>query len=237
LFLEEKEYFIDASFSMQTEERRADKVGFVSYFGNKYSVPYEYQRKLVLINSDSSFLFIYDHETHKQIAKHSIPIGKGEVIYNVKHYPCKSEKLENLKAKANEVLHELDFANELIDRLIDDNPDIAHKQLRGLITLATKYQLEHWNNIKISLLALPLIRFTLIKELLKISQLKMAMMGIGGVGLGGNAASPIRYAPVQGVVATQTTPAAQQHEIKPLSSIIDRDIKIYDRRIKNVTTD
>jgi hypothetical protein len=85
-------------------------------------------------------------------------------------------------------------------------------------------------------LALPFIRYTLIKELLGASRLKMDMMGIGAVGFGGNAASPIRYAPVQGVVATSTSPSAQQHGIKALSSIIDRDIKIYDRSIKNVIT-
>jgi transposase len=217
MFLEEKEYFVSKQFPMQLEERKVDKVGLISFEGNKYSVPYEYQRKIVAVNSEASYLYLYDRDTLAQLAQHNIPLSKGETVINYAHYPCKIEKLENLRIKAHEALSDIDFGEVLVNRLISDNPDIAGKQVRGLLTLATKYEPIHWNSIKSSLLRLPEIRYSLIKELLRVSELRIANKNFGSV-------------------AYQSSTAASLCTEQPTFSVIDRDLKIYNKGIKNVIT-
>jgi transposase len=217
MFLEEKEYFVSEQCSLQTEERKVDKVGLISFEGNKYSVPYEYQRQTVVVNSEASFLYVYDKDSHAQLAQHNIPLSKGETVLNYAHYPCKVEKLESLRTKAHEALSDIDFAEELVNRMIKDNPDIASKQVRGLLTLATKYKSIHWNSIKTSLLRLPEIRYSLIKELLRVCELRIANKCFDGG-------------------AHQVNTKASIGTEKQTYSVIDRDLKIYNNGIKNAVT-
>lgn len=68
---------------------------FISYEGNRYSVPYQHSRKSLTIRADKKTIRIYADGQDEPVATHSIFKGKGKDISDPKHF-------EGLKIKQKE---------------------------------------------------------------------------------------------------------------------------------------
>ncbi len=158
------------------EERKVDKVGLISYCGNKYSVPSIYQQRTVLIRESMGILLVSDLSTNLLIAKHSISQEKNQVIKNSNHYRDFTQELKDLILKAKTTLLNYNDGDLLVDKLVKDNPKISRDQLQGLIKLHEGSQEIDWNMIISSSLQLMQIKTSIVEgiitELRRISLLE-----------------------------------------------------------------
>ena len=129
-----------------SECRKADKVGLISYKGNKYSVPYQYQRRELLIKMHEDQLLIMSLNG-KVIASHEISEGKNKMIRNNNHYRDFSIVLEELKHEAMSLVKKNKNGDLLVDKLVKDNPKIPRDQVRGLIKLYKSNSELDWDVI------------------------------------------------------------------------------------------
>ena len=146
--------------------RRADKTGLISFCGNKYSVPLNYQNKMVYVDELDGMLMISDIDTGKFVTDHNISFEKGRIFKNQNHYRDYSITLNELKEKALRQLSEHDNGTVLVEKVITDNPRIARDQLRALIRLSGKYDYTTWNKAMPSMVNMPIIKATLIEDIL-----------------------------------------------------------------------
>lgn len=146
--------------------RWADKTGLISFEGNKFSVPYQYQRKEVWVLKVENILIIKDKNSGEQIATHEIPPGRGHIIKNNNHYRDYRKSVETLTYEALTLFEELPGGSELVERIKADNPKIMRDQLRALAHLRRKYSLELWQAAMPTLRNLPHLRATLIESIL-----------------------------------------------------------------------
>lgn len=65
--------------------RKASADGFISYQGNRYSVPYQYSRKNLSIKADQERIRIYADGQNEAIAHHTLFKGKGKDIAEPAH--------------------------------------------------------------------------------------------------------------------------------------------------------
>lgn len=85
---EEKKYFVlmpEKQYIWYREDHRiSTKDCYISFDGNRYSIPHQYTKKRLLIKANRDDLFIY-HEK-QLIAQHRITIARGQVITNPEHF-------------------------------------------------------------------------------------------------------------------------------------------------------
>ncbi len=146
--------------------RQVDKTGLLSFGGNKYSVPYVWQRKEVAVESSDGFLILRDPETGSEIARQAIPEGRGRIVKNNNHYRDYRKSVSDLTAAARSSLQSLDGGSEVVDRLMADNPKIVRDQLRGLVTLSDRFATEVWQSALPVIRQLPQLRLTLLESIL-----------------------------------------------------------------------
>jgi transposase len=72
--------------------RKASSDGFVSYQGNRYSVPYQYSRQSLTLRADQEKIRLYVAGQEEPLATHALWQGKGKDISDPKHF-------EGLKVK------------------------------------------------------------------------------------------------------------------------------------------
>jgi len=158
------------------EERKVDKVGLISYNGNKYSVPFRYQQRNVLIRESMGILLVMDLITNNVIAKHPVSQEKNQIIKNNNHYRDFTQDLKDLISEAKSTLHNYNEGDILVDKLVKDNPKIPRDQVRGLLKLHKNNQELDWNLIISNSLQLMQIRASriegIIAELKRISILE-----------------------------------------------------------------
>ena len=82
------------------EERKVDKAGLISYYGNKDSVPFIYQQRTVLIRESMGMLLVIDLGTKSIIAKHPVSQEKNQIIKNNNHYRNFTQDLKDLISEA-----------------------------------------------------------------------------------------------------------------------------------------
>jgi transposase len=152
--------------------RRADKTGLISFEGNKYSVPFQYQRQQVWVEKNEKQLIIRDRLSGEELARHLLVNGRGQIVKNNNHYRDYRQSLEELSKEAEQLFERLDDSRILILRLKADNPAIARDQLRGLIRLGKKYLEEIWQESFPLILQLPQLRVSLIEAVLQNCQLR-----------------------------------------------------------------
>ena len=152
--------------------RQADKTGLISFEGNKYSVPFQYQRQQVWVEKNKKQLIIRDRLSGEELARHSLVNGHGQIVKNNNHYRDYRQSLEELSKKAGQLFERLDDSKTLILRLKADNPAIARDQLRGLMKLWQKYPEEIWQESFPLILQLPQLRVSLIEAVLQNCQLR-----------------------------------------------------------------
>lgn len=148
------------------EERKVDKVGLISYCGNKYSVPFKYQQRTVLIKESLSMLIIMELSTKNVIAKHPISQEKNQIIKNNNHYRDFIQDLNDLISEAKMTLLNYNNGNMLVDKLVNDNPKIPRDQVRGLLKLHKNNQELDWNIIIYNSLQLMQIRASRIETII-----------------------------------------------------------------------
>jgi hypothetical protein len=116
------------------ETRKVDKTGLLSWKSNKYSAPIAYQQARVGVRIEGAQLVLSDLETGKEIARHGLCQGKGEVIKNNDHYRDKQEQITDLEATITERLGEAP-GSALCALLKQTSPRIYKDQLVGLKAL------------------------------------------------------------------------------------------------------
>lgn len=166
LFNEEKKVLKPFVGEQVSEKRLVDKTGLISYKSNKYSVPYQYQQKVVLIKSVGDNLIISDFKSNEEICRWQISSAAGTRNINNNHYRNYKEELS--KIKENCIADLVGFKNSelLINKIITDNPKIQRDQLNGLRQLYSKHKSENWSEIIELSLQMQTIRTSVIEEII-----------------------------------------------------------------------
>lgn len=169
MFREEKKYLHKTNFmeASKTNIRAVDKTGLISFKGNKYSVPFEYQRKQVYLKVEGSTLEIYDLKKHEEIASHAICLTKGDIIINRHHYRDIKKPISRLLEETEKVFSEIAFSELIIGRVRRENPKIVRDQLRGLQQLRAQYSRAAWSKAVLTLKDLPILSCSRIKKVLE----------------------------------------------------------------------
>ena len=173
MFEEEKPYLNREIYLQNSSiQVRADKTNLINYKGNKYSVPYVYQSKMVSIAIDNNKLYCYDIVTGKQIADHSICQGSYQTITDARHYISPEEKMAKVEQEVKEAfaynLIDATFVSNLIERIKKDNHNYARHQLLGLSKLPYKYPLICWQQAGKTILDLPKVKISALTRVLDI---------------------------------------------------------------------
>ena len=156
------------SFEYQVyEERKVDKVGLISWKGNKYSVPYEYQQKKILISLSGNLLEIRNPVTKAIVATHKIVTEKVKPIINNNHYRDYKKILEDLKTELISLLSSYKNHKDFVERLIKENSRNPRDQIRAVRDFHIKYSDLDWNKIISNSLLLSKIRASKIEQIVR----------------------------------------------------------------------
>ncbi len=147
--------------------RKVDKQGIISWKGNKYSVPYIYQKKEVLVEELNSKLLIIDSLTLAQVASHSVKYGKSKPTINQAHYIDYSEKLETLKDDVLELLKGYQNYDVFVTRILKENTSHPREQLRAIRRLYNEYNRLDWNFVINQSLAFSQLRASKVENVLE----------------------------------------------------------------------
>lgn len=134
-------YLCPASLATQmanTQTRRADKTGLISWKSNKYSVPMVWQQAHVGVFEQDNMLHITDLETGDTIAVHECSAEKGRVIKNNHHYRDHAQRIADLE-QAIMVLVSTDIGQVLCAVLKRTSPRIYKDQLVAVRTLLQEH--------------------------------------------------------------------------------------------------
>jgi len=151
---------------IESNKRIVDKTGLLSFEGNKYSIPYQYQRCEVIVERRDNSLLVRDKETGELIVALEISQEKGVIQKNNNHYRDYRKTTAELKSETEMLFAKIENSVQIVERLIADNPRIVRDQLRGLQSLKSKYSKEIWDSSIRVMLNLPEMRATLIERIL-----------------------------------------------------------------------
>ncbi|MDQ6996101.1 MAG: IS21 family transposase [Mariprofundus sp.] len=110
--------------------RKVDKTGLISWSGNRYSVPMQYQRGEVYGREHAGELLIHD-VAGERVATWAPGKGKGKVFKNCNHYRDPAEQISELEAEVLTILGKNNGA-KICQRIRQAKPKIYKDQLRGL---------------------------------------------------------------------------------------------------------
>jgi len=116
--------------AVSLERRSVDKTGLISWSGNRYSVPMQYQRGEVYVREHTGKLLIHDI-AGERVTTWKSGASKGEVFKNRNHYRDPAEQTGELEAEVLAMLGK-DNGAEICQRIRQANPKIYKDQLRGL---------------------------------------------------------------------------------------------------------
>ena len=119
--------------------RKADKTGLISWLANKYSVPMAYQRTQVGVCTEDGQLLIFDSLTTREIARHTLHSGKGNIIKNNNHYRDLSQTITQHEEDIREQLGR-DLGLRLCQCLQTAFPDNYKDQLAGFKSILRRHQ-------------------------------------------------------------------------------------------------
>ncbi len=165
LFIVEKEILRPYN-PTQYESRKCDKLGFISWKGNKYSVPYLYQQKTVLVKEEAELVYIRAKDNEIQLASHKMPIGKGKIIRNNNHYRDYGKLLDDLKDEVIKAFSTSDYGRDFIEKLVKDNPVNPRDQLRAVRSFRRNYPEHNWNELISTSLNFAVIRASQIEKMI-----------------------------------------------------------------------
>jgi len=119
--------------------RKADKTGLISWQANKYSVPMAYQRTQVGVCTKDGQLLIFDCLTTREVARHTLHSGKGNIIKNNNHYRDLSQTIAQHEENIREQLG-CDLGQRLCQCLQTAFPDSYKDQLAGFKSILKRHQ-------------------------------------------------------------------------------------------------
>jgi transposase len=119
--------------------RQADRTGLISWKGNRYSVPMNWQRQTVWVRETDSHIVVLD-VSRQEIARHDIQTGKGAIVTNRDHYRDKETTIRQLEAQIGEMVQPLD-ASDLFAVIKHTSPTIYKDQLAGIRQILRKRQM------------------------------------------------------------------------------------------------
>ena len=122
------------------QSRRVDKTGLLSWKSNKYSVPMAWQQARVGVRIEGAQLLISDLQSGKEIARHGLSQGQGEVIRNTDHYRDKQQRIIDLEQHIQQQLGKAE-GERLCALLKRSNSRIYKDQLVGLKGLLKQYKM------------------------------------------------------------------------------------------------
>jgi transposase len=162
MFLEEKPLL--RNYNINNEEvRKVDKTGLISWRGNKYSVPYLYQQKSILVRENGETLEIMDLNSNKKVASHRISREKTTPIISNNHYIDYSQTIENTKKDIIALLPNNNNILTLVDSLIANNRRNPREQLLALLKMINNNKHLNWSNLISKILLLENIKATKIE--------------------------------------------------------------------------
>lgn len=123
---------------VNTQTRRADKTGLISWKSNKYSVPMAWQQANVGVAEYESELTVIDLETGDTIAVHGLCAEKGRIIKNNHHYRDHAQRIVDLE-QAVATLVPTDTAQALCALLKRSSPRIYKDQLVAVRALLQEH--------------------------------------------------------------------------------------------------
>lgn len=144
-YFEKEKPFLKPYIFTSYEERKVDKTGLFSYKSNKYSAPYLYQRKKVLINVSGETLQIFNQETMEQIATHKIATKKVRPIINNNHFRDYEKLLSELEDELKQLLVNYENSDKFVERLIKENSRNPRDQIRAVRNFFNKNSNLDWN--------------------------------------------------------------------------------------------
>ena len=118
--------------------RQADRTGLISWKGNRYSVPMNWQRQTVWVRETDSHIVVLD-VSRQEIARYDIQTGKGAIVANRDHYRDKETTIRQLEAQISEMVQPLD-ASDLFAVIKHTSPTIYKDQLTGIRQILRKRQ-------------------------------------------------------------------------------------------------
>lgn len=134
---------VQTSHTENTVTRKSDKTGLIAWQGNKYSVPMAYQRTRGGVTDHDGQLRINDLSTGEIIAKHTIRLGKGQIIKNTDHYRDKVQRIAALEENILRLLGDKDSAGMLCALLKASAPKIYKDPLAGAKQVLTAHCKQH----------------------------------------------------------------------------------------------
>ncbi len=146
--------------------RTADKYGLISYGGNYYTVPLKYQRKDVIIKRQEGYLIVLDQITFNNIARHKIPPDKGRTVKNNNHSRDYSKACSELLSKTIDLLKIYPQGEELVRKVVKDNPKLVRDQLRAINKLFNNFEESIWLEAFPEIMDHNVLRATLIERIL-----------------------------------------------------------------------
>ncbi len=188
------------------ETRKVDKTGLISWNGNKYSVPYIYQQKIVIVKENEDTLEIIDRNSRKKVASHRISRERTKPIISQCHYIDYSKTINNIKEDICSLFPNNDKIILLLNLLIAHNHRNPREQLLAFLKMYNKNKYLNWSNIISKALELEDIKATKIESIVK-EEIK------------GNKLSANYQNQVNGIIETK-------------KSVIQRDLSIYNKVVK-----
>ncbi len=167
MFEEEKPYQT-TNFYLKDENdyRIVDKTGLINYMGNKYSVPFLYQRRQVLVIKEYNRVMIRSIEDGKEIASHKYCTSKNQLILNNNHYRDIKKSIETVKIETLKMLERVNSAEILISKIMKDNPKYVRDQLVGIQKLSKKFSFNLWAECLPILLELDVLKTSIVEKML-----------------------------------------------------------------------
>ena len=149
------------------ETRKVDKTGLISWNGNKYSVPYIYQQKIVIVRENEDTLEIIDKNSRQKVASHRITRERTKPIISQCHYIDYSKTINNIKEDICSLFPNNDKIILLLNLLIAHNHRNPREQLLALLKMYNKNKCLNWSNIISKTLELEDLKATKIESIVK----------------------------------------------------------------------
>ena len=167
MFEEEKPY-LKTNFYLKDENvyRRVDKTGLISFEGNKYSVPFSYQGKQVLVMIEDRRVIVRSVEEGKELATHQICSQKNQIMINNNHYRDIKKSIETVKNETLESLKDISSAEILLSKILEDNPKYIRDQLVGIQKLSGKFPMNLWKECLPKMLELDVLKTSIVEKML-----------------------------------------------------------------------
>ncbi len=155
-------------YNLNSEEtRKVDKTGLISWKGNKYSVPYKYQQKVILVREHEETLEIIDSVSRKKVASHRVSRERTKPIISQCHYIDYSQTINNIKDEICSLFPNNDKIILLLNLLIAHNHRNPREQLLAFLKMYNKNKYLNWSNIFSKALELEDLKATKIELIVK----------------------------------------------------------------------